>query len=65
MDTYRELRHPPAEGAMPRAIPVGFCAAALTVSCLNYYWFSLMMNSVMKVFRDGHTWTDISNAKQE
>ena len=63
-DTYRELTGPPKAGALPPAIPVAFCGAALTISTLNYYWFGLMMRSMLKVLR-GHTWTDISNAKQE
>jgi hypothetical protein len=63
-DTWHELRHPKGEG-IPRAIWIGFCVAALTVSSLNYYWFSLMLRSLRQVYLKGRTWTDISQGKNE
>jgi fluoride ion exporter CrcB/FEX len=64
-DTWDELRNPTAGQDVPSLIWVGFCAAALTVSTLNYYWFGLMLRSVARVYLHGHTWTDISNNKHE
>ena len=50
---------------MPSLIWIGFCAAALTVSILNYYWFGLMLRSVARVYLRGHSWTDISVGKND
>lgn len=64
-DTWHELRNPTDGHDVPSLIWIGFCTAALTVSTLNYYWFGLMLRSVARVYLQGHTWTDISNNKND
>eukprot|EP00892_Ulva_mutabilis_P001743 jgi/Ulvmu1/1156/UM107_0030.1 len=57
-DTWKELK---SDSKTPDAFPAGVCAAATIVSCLNYYWFSLMIKSLVKIFYHGHTWTHASD----
>ena len=57
-DTWTEFQLPPEEKKdAPDALLLGVCAAAAIVSCLNYYWFSLMVKSLIKIFYHGQTWT--------
>lgn len=64
-DTVHELRSPTPGSEVPSAIWLGFCAAALTISVLNYYWFSLMLRTLAKVLSGKHTWTAASDGKNE
>jgi hypothetical protein len=64
-DTFHELRHPTPGEDVPPMLWISFCMAALTISALNYYWFSLMVKAMWRVFLKGHSWTDISHGKNE
>lgn len=49
----------------PDGLLLGISVAATIISCLNYYWFSLMVKSLIKIFYHGHTWTTASHKKDE
>ena len=58
-DTWKEMQSKSDDGP-PTAMLIAICSAAAIVSCLNYYWFSLMIKSLVKIFYHGHTWTHAS-----
>ena len=64
-DTYGEIRAPSSGSNVPAVVWLGFCTAALTISSLNYYWFSLMMKTLVDIYSKGATWGAASQGKNE
>lgn len=64
-DVYFEVASPRSGTHVPSLVWISFAAAALTITCLNYYWFSLMTRTLMRIITGGHTWTAASQDKQE
>ena len=64
-DTYIELSRSDDGCKAPAPLLIGLCAAASTVSCLNYYWFNLMRKSLVKIMFGGQSWTKASEGKEE
>lgn len=50
--------------AVPLPLVLGLCSAAVIISSLNYYWFGLMMKSLVKIYK-GQSWSKASEGKEE
>jgi hypothetical protein len=63
-DTLAEFSAP-VPGSCPKPLLVGFCLASLTISSLNYYWFMLMIKSLVRIYLRGQSWSQASADKTE
>ena len=64
-DARVELTTEDKSCVVPTPLILGLCSAAVIISCLNYYWFSLMMKSLVKIYLKGQSWSQASAGKEE
>lgn len=60
-----ELSRTDDDSGGPTALLIGLCVAAALISSLNYYWFGLMVKSLLRIYTRGQSWSQASVGKNE
>jgi hypothetical protein len=64
-DAVAEVSRKESDSAAPAALLMGLCVAAAIISSLNYYWFGLMIKSLLRIYSQGQSYAEASVGKNE